>query len=1168
MALIETAQDVNGRFQDLVLDLNLDQITADEAWRNYETLKLRYAMEGDQMLWVSCAVYEACMQRTLPTVGGRQGSTVQGNCVSLTRMLRFCNITFPEFLKKKRLWLKMTHLDNGYIKLINLLETKYSVSKNIFMKYCPIFLDLFADPSKDEPRPPRSRKQRRLPCNATELYHFCWTLYILIKGKYSRSTQDLVSSYSMLMCCVDLIYTNVKDTGRTNLLNQTCGGFPDVAYTSEGLDCTQLPDSMIDYLCGKFHCVVVETKVVQRFYMKQNIEDFIEKKLLKGPHNGMCLLESQNFDYNVKEVRNAYETELLSSGEFDERMFLSNDKVLGLTGSNAASPVSSASVTPMPDMPNRTLILPGDRDFQPQTPITGRASGHGSPGTGQHQQYPYSPIAAVYSAINKLYHLTKGRNAEPSAELAAMLQSVSYDPTATIKELLVEMSITFYKLYCALDLSKGGTGTCNSNTDSPQQVALATAAAAAVQQDISCADIQQETLTPTPGLGTTVTFARMRLRAAKTLFYSLLESILRDETRRKGDIEAFVKQNMFFRTLFVCCVELVLKCYNDPLKFPWSLQIGGVPAYYFVRIIEPLVRSEQQQENRLPRDLVNHLKRIEEQVLDSLVWQSESPLWQILEDDAQGVPSCKDVNFSDLLDNRTGISSNGGAGSGDSITSGQLQPPASVIMSPHHRQRTPASPRQSPLSSASSERLGLQSPPGGNKGSVKRTLLFPPDTAPNTSPGNNYGITAPLPPPPSDVPSLGNQTNGSASPTVLQEQQQSKDESIGQKPRRHGSLGLFFRKVYNVASLRLCCLCEKLKINTVDLRRKIWTVLEYAIINHTSLLQDRHLDQLIMCTTYTVCKVTGEDRTLSEIMKQYRCQPQADSHIYRSVLIRRTKPESAEDSSSGSDTSRGSRLPPPSPAIPRPSTSLTPIETRRSSAANNMVPGKVNGTSTSFKNEERGDLIRFYNHVYVPVLRAFALRFRENNSEEGYMNMPPLSPLPMVRVLPVSPCRRISATRPVFVRGMGSIGPAASSPRQSMQHFFNRSPAKNLRTINTIMSMRAGGSSSQQRSGSKRPLGDDSNVVAGQDTNNNKQLRGLSRRLNTVLDERQQSSTSAADSAPADAVLLQEPNSVVGLARTISNFSNSSADTVILSNGDLTNATGPDADAAQHDAHG
>ena len=40
------------------------------------------------------------------------------------------------------------------------------------------------------------------------------------------------------------------------------------------------------------------------------------------------------------------------------------------------------------------------------------------------------------------------------------------------------------------------------------------------------------------------------------------------------------------------------------------LQVGGVAPYYFQRIIEVIVRAEHQCDNRLPRDLVKHLRRV------------------------------------------------------------------------------------------------------------------------------------------------------------------------------------------------------------------------------------------------------------------------------------------------------------------------------------------------------------------------------------------------------------------------------------------------------------------------------------------------------------------------------------------------------------------------------
>ena len=76
------------------------------------------------------------------------------------------------------------------------------------------------------------------------------------------------------------------------------------------------------------------------------------------------------------------------------------------------------------------------------------------------------------------------------------------------------------------------------------------------------------------------------------------------------------------------------------------------------------------------------------------------------------------------------------------------------------------------------------------------------------------------------------------------------------KPAKTGFICIFFRKVYHLAHLRLDMLCNTLEI-TEDVKRKIWTTFEYTIRNHTDLMKDRHLDQLLMCSLYIVCKVSS-----------------------------------------------------------------------------------------------------------------------------------------------------------------------------------------------------------------------------------------------------------------------------------------------------------------------
>jgi len=83
---------------------------------------------------------------------------------------------------------------------------------------------------------------------------------------------------------------------------------------------------------------------------------------------------------------------------------------------------------------------------------------------------------------------------------------------------------------------------------------------------------------------------------------------------------------------------------------------------------------------------------------------------------------------------------------------------------------------------------------------------------------------------------------------------------------------------YHLASVRLRDLCERLDIDA-ELRQQIWTCFEHCVVHHTELQKERHLDQLIMCAIYVMSKVTGKDKSFQDIMKNYRLQPQAKSHV-------------------------------------------------------------------------------------------------------------------------------------------------------------------------------------------------------------------------------------------------------------------------------------------------
>ena len=158
-------------------------------------------------------------------------------------------------------------------------------------------------------------------------------------------------------------------------------------------------------------------------------------------------------------------------------------------------------------------------------------------------------------------------------------------------------------------------------------------------------------------------------------------------------------------------------------------------------------------------------------------------------------------------------------------------------------------------------------------------------------------------------------------------------------------------------------------------------------------------------------------------MKHYRNQPQASSHVYRSVLLRKKDISKASSEATGGEASNAKDN----------KRQVTP-----------PTPTKLAATSTVAMNgEERGDLIKFYNEVFMEKLQEFSLKFKKSRQDEA----PPLSPLPKLRTHPQSPIRRISDNHSVFIRPLKSnanesVTYNTLSPHKPLTYSFSRSPAK------------------------------------------------------------------------------------------------------------------------------
>ncbi|XP_036427481.1 retinoblastoma-like protein 1 [Colossoma macropomum] len=975
----------------LCQELNMDEETATEALQNFTTIWNTYTLEGEVVHWLACSLYAACRKGSTPTVGR---GLVEGNCVSLTRILRSSKLSLIQFFSKMKKWADMSNLSQDFRNRISRLERNFEVSTVIFRKFEPIFLDMFQNPQGEPPRLPRGRKHRRLPCHISDVFKFCWTLFVYTKGNFRMIGDDLVNSYHLLLCCLDLVFGNaLLCSNKKDLINPHFRGLPKDSGSSEE------PPCVIEKLCELHDGLVVEAKGIKEHYFKPYIRRLFEKRILKGDEETLTeLLDTPNFQDNNKAINREYEEYVLTVGDFDERVFLGADadEEIGTPRKAAIEPPSGQLSARMQVENNLQQHFEKTRSLAPSTPLTGRRY-------LKEKELLITPVSSATQSVSRLQSMVSGLRNAPSDTLLQIFKSCSRDPTETILNRVKTLGETFKQGYT------------KQTDDLP---------------------------------GAHMDFAENRLKLAEILYYKILESVMTQEMKRlQGkDMTGLLEQEVFHCSLLACCLEVVLFAYSSQRTFPWILETFQLRPFYFYKVIEVFIRSEE----GLSRDMVKHLNTIEEQVLESRAWTKDSVLWEALQNANNKVPTVEEVNFPSSFDTGSNSSSGGPTHLPLVALSPIIHPRLREVrtgLGSSARKDVPPSPISlhdrfsSPAAGSAKRRLFGDDPQPQSP--VKRISVTPIKIIPSASAessqhantttvlsmstANGQQLNIPLPVMKNEMGGitviqvqandlnpltaqvlLASPTRAPAPPTCPDSQTQ-----LANRPRRTGSLALFFRKVYHLASVRLRDLCLKLDISA-ELRGKIWTCFEHSLVHCPDLMKDRHLDQLLLCAVYIISKISKEEHTFQDIMKCYRSQPQASSHVYRSVLLRRRVREQQADENMEVD-------PPADQSNER--------------------------TADSESEEERGDLIQFYNSVYVLKMKNFALKYALPTSDSR-TEAPPLSPFPSVRAQPLSP-RRISQRHSIYLSPHKNG--SCLTPNSAYTYKFSGSPSKELIDINRMI---------------------------------------------------------------------------------------------------------------------
>lgn len=234
-----------------------------------------------------------------------------------------------EFFQKIKQWMEMASSPKDFRTKIEKLERGFAVSVLLYRKFSPIFEDLFKCGKGGDDKGKSNKKSKPLPCSPSKLYEFAWCLFVSAKGEYPDHSVDLVTSFHMLLCCCDLIYANVINEKRTDLINPKFKGVPPNWGTEDfDLGSVATPMCIIEDLCQLCEGTAVDALHTKLYIWKPVIEKMFRNNTLKGnAETFLDLITPGNFEFNLKSLNHVYETYVLSCGEVDERIFLSESSI-------------------------------------------------------------------------------------------------------------------------------------------------------------------------------------------------------------------------------------------------------------------------------------------------------------------------------------------------------------------------------------------------------------------------------------------------------------------------------------------------------------------------------------------------------------------------------------------------------------------------------------------------------------------------------------------------------------------------------------------------------------------------------------------------------------------------------------------------------------------------
>ncbi|KAK4253867.1 hypothetical protein QN277_010487 [Acacia crassicarpa] len=646
---------------------------------------------------------------------------------------------------------------------------------------------------------------------ASRYHRFGWLVFLALRVHAFSRFKDLVTCINGLVSILAILIIHIPARFR-NFNIQDTSRF--VKKSSKGVD-------IIASLCNRFE--TSEDDVRKTMEKANNLIAAILKKqpclasecetatLENIDRDGLFyfndLTEESSLPSCLNILEKDYEDAFRNQGELDERLFMNEEDSLLASGSLSGGSISGSSVKRKFDQ----MASPAKTITSSLSPQSSPASHHanGIP-VGANSKMAATPVTTAMTTAKWLRTVICPLPSKPSPELEKFLASCDRDVTSDVVR---RAQIILQAIFPSSPLGERClTGSLQS-----------------------------------ANLMDNVWAEQRRLEALK-LYYRVLEAMCRAEAqvRHAINLTSLLTNERFHRCMLACSAELVLATHKTvTMLFPAVLERTGITAFDLSKVIESFIRHE----DSLPRELRRHLNSLEERLLESMVWEKGSSMYNSLTVARPSLSSeitrlgllAEPMPSLDAIATHINFSC-GGLPPGPSLQKPETLPSQNGDIRSPKRLCTE-------YRSVLAERNSFTSP-------VKDRLL----------PFSN--LKSKLPPP---------LQSAFASPTRP-------NPGGGGETCAETGINIFFGKIVKLAAVRISGMVERLQLSQ-QIRENVYCLFQQILNQRTSLFFNRHIDQIILCCFYGIAKISQLNLTFREIIYNYRKQPQCKPQVFRGVFI-------------------------------------------------------------------------------------------------------------------------------------------------------------------------------------------------------------------------------------------------------------------------------------------